>query len=128
MTTIEAYDLAIKKVKELKKNGIDFTSRASRSATDKKTIEKYSGPERISPEKWIHVTFKITNKWQALKIHEAANYLGMCGITFDTGGTVDQRDWELDWSFKYMKKKDKDRREARETVEDILNDFTDKTK
>lgn len=128
MTTIEAYDLAIKKVNELKKNGIDFTIRPSKLQNDKKTIKEFNTPERISPERWVHITFKVLNKCQALEIHEAANYLGMCGITFDVGGTTDTRNWEFDWSFRYTGKEDEDRRESRETVEDIISDLADKKK
>lgn len=124
MTITEAHEFALGKVAELRDNGIetiikkyDLTSPGGQSA-----VRKYDGEiTRIHPEKWVKVTFKNVDKEQVIKIHEAANYLGMCGIAFDTGGYHGCRNWELDWSFRYTGKEDEGWREAREDVEDMIN-------
>jgi len=121
MKTIEAYEFTLKKIEELLSTGIEITKRKSKSINDQEVINKYSGSERIPPEKWLHISFKINDKFQSIKIHEAANYLGMCGIRFDTGGCSNCRDWELDWSFRYTGKEDEDWRDARDEVENIIS-------
>ena len=120
MTPIEAFGLTFSKVKELEESGIKLTVKPSKSRTNPETVKKYNQPDRIPPVYWINVSFTIENNAQAMKIHETANYLGMCGIRFDTGGWSKGRDWELDWSFKYTGKEDEDWRDAREDVEDMI--------
>jgi hypothetical protein len=72
----------------------------------------------------LHVSFKIKSENDGVKIHEMANYLGLCGICFDTGGCSVCRDWELDWSFRYVKgDEDWEWREARERVEEFISQF-----
>jgi len=121
MTTIGAYELTLDRVRELKEYGIKVKIRPCDSRDDKELIKEYSQPESIPPEKWVNVSFEISNIGEAMRIHEAANYLGMCGITFDSGGCSDHRDWELDWSFSYTGKEDEGWREARDEVEDLIN-------
>src|SRR4030042_173796 len=94
-TPIEAFEFTITKVWELKESGIDVKIKIQRS---KNKWDKKCG---IPPEKWVCVTFKIKNKCQSEKILEVANYLLLCGISFDSGGCKKYRDWELDWSFRY---------------------------
>jgi hypothetical protein len=122
MTPIDAYHLTLSKILELKENGINVEIIPTKSRIDKKLIERFNQPERIPPEKWVSVSFKIKNHMDAVKIHEMANYLGMCGIRFDTGGCLNCRDWELDWSFKYVKGEDNlDWKDDREIVEDLIS-------
>jgi len=116
MTPIEAYELALEKVEELKEAGIEVIVRPKISASS--YIEE---PNGIPPDKWVLVTFKFSHKIQAEKVHEAANYLGMCGMRFDVGGTKEYRDWELDWSFQYTGKEDEEWRDARDEIEDRIN-------
>lgn len=106
MTTTEAFYFTLEKVNELKSNEIDIEIKPSNNRKDVGIIEKYNGPERISPELWCHVSFTFKDNASADKILKTANYLGMCGISFDTGGMSGGRDWELDWSFKYTKGKE----------------------
>jgi len=120
MTTIEAHQLTFKKIKELEKSGISVEIKPSKSRESSEMIKKYNNPGRVPPEYWFFVTFFIDNNAQAMKIHEAANYLGMCGITFDTGGCCNYRDWELDWSFRYTGVEDEKWRDARDSVEDMI--------
>ena len=100
MTPVEAYECALVKVWELHEAGIEVKIRESRSRTSASALEKYGGvPGRIPPDKWIHVTLKPKTDDDYNKIREAANYLGMAGMRFDTGGGCGGLDWELDWSF-----------------------------
>ena len=120
MDVLNAYEIALEKLEELKEEGIKVKMIPSRSRSDKDAIEEYSTPENLPADKWYHVTLEFKNETQRIKIIEAANYLGMCGITFDSGGWSNYRDWELDWSFRYKNKEDENRRNMREAVEDII--------
>jgi hypothetical protein len=123
-TPIDAYEYTIKKVNILKKSGIDVIITPCKSRTDLECVKKYNGPDRIPPDKWVNISFQISDKAQAIKIHKVANYLGMCGIRFDTGGCSSCRNWELDWSFSYQKGKEHwDLIDAREEVEDMINEM-----
>ena len=124
MTVIEAYNFTMQKVNELKDSGIEVIMKPTRSRDNPDTVAKYNKPDRIPPELWYHVTFKIIDANATQKVHEAVNYLGMCGIGFDTGGWKDGRDWELDWSFTYHKgEEDWVARDARDEVEDMINNW-----
>ena len=121
MTTIEAYRFAMIKVNELKESGIQVIIKPSQSRDNKEIIKKYDKPDRISSELWNHITFENLNTIQAQKIMEIGNYLGMCGITFDTGGFIGHRDWEFDWSFSYKQGEENWQwRDAREDMEDMI--------
>ena len=122
MTPLEAFELTIEKIKELQKNGIEIEITPSISREFEDTIRKYKGkPGRIDPEHWVNVAFRTTDKSEMIKINELANYLGLVGVSFDTGGYLGYREWELDWSFKYTGKENEEWREARQTMEDIID-------
>ena len=122
MTTIDAYYFTMNKVNELKEGGIEISIKPSRNINDKDTIEKYKDHDGIPLKLWTYVTFKVTDTTQVQKIIEMTNYLGMCGITFDISGEIGERDWEIDWSFKYTEgKEDWEWRKNIEEVEDIIN-------
>lgn len=129
MDITEAYYFTMDKVKELRDGGIDVLIKSSSSKNNPDTVKKYNRPDRISPDLWHHVSFQISDLEQYQKIHEAANYLGLCGIGFDTGCGCGSSDWELDWSFRYKKgEEDWDWRDAREDVKDMAeNIFYKKT-
>ncbi len=97
-TPIEAFEFTLTKVWELKESGIGVTIEPQ-----KKLDTDWDKEIGLPPEKWVCVTFKIKNKEQAEKILEVANYLLLAGITFDSGGCKECRDWELDWSFRFKK-------------------------
>lgn len=121
MTTEEALAFTLNKVDELKELGIKVINKPCLSKDNPKTIKKYSNPENTKPNTWIHISFRTTDGKHLMAIHEAVNYLGMCGITFDTGGCNGQRDWALDWSFSYKEgSEDWIRRNARDDLEDTL--------
>lgn len=113
MTKTEAYELTLEKIAELKKAGVSVTTRSPH-------LLKGGTADDLPHEKWLHITFDVTDVAHLMKVNEAANYLGMCGIGFDTGGWQDYRDWELDWSFNYTGKEDEQWRDAREEVEELL--------
>ena len=102
-TPIEAYEYTLNIVEILKSKGIEVFIKPSNSRNNKETIKKYSGPECILPEKWLHVTFKVKNPNDANLVFEEASNLFKLGIGFDTGGWFEGRDWELDWSFSFTK-------------------------
>jgi len=103
MTPIEAYEVALVKVWELRESGIEIKIRESRSRSSASALEKYGGlPERIPADKWIHVTFLPKTEKDYNKISEQMNILAMAGMRFDTGGGCGGLDWELDWSFIYV--------------------------
>lgn len=123
MTITEAHQFTMDKVIELENAGIKVNIKPSRGREIESTVKKYGdNPECVPINLWYHVTFVAENEAEKMKVHNAVNYLGMCGITFDTGGCCNQRDWELDWSFRYEKgEEDMERRDARDMVEDIIN-------
>lgn len=127
MTPTEAYEFAMESVYDLKKKGgIKVTIVPSKSKQNQETVSKYNLIDRIPPELWIHITFKFETNEERIKIFEMGSYLGLCGISFDTGGCCNSRDWEFDWSFKYKEGDENwDKRNAREDLEDtILGNMT----
>ena len=124
MNTIEAFYFAISKVNELKKQGIKVEITLYRKVDEieeKELRDKYSKPENIPFENWCNINFSKITKEQAIEINEMANYLGMCGITFDSGGCIKSRDWEFDWSFSYIKGSENwEWKETRESVEEMI--------
>lgn len=124
MTPIEAYYFTLEKVNELEESGISVAINSTSSKDDIALTEKFETPNNIPSKYWVNVSFEIENDDQAEKIHEAANYLGLCGIRFDMGGTENHRDWELDWSFYYQKGEENiEWNVARENVENMIKRF-----
>lgn len=129
MTPIQAYELTLKKIEELKKSGIKVSIRPSESQNDFHIINQCaSDPERIPPIKWVHVGLTYKDQGQLIKISDMADYLGLCGIYFDTGGWTGYRDWELDWSFRYTGKENEEQRDARHQMEENIEKISKKIK
>lgn len=105
----KAYDYAMREVEKLREFGIKVQitiPKRVKKGNYRDTVEKYHPPERLSVDKWRHVTLFPT-KEQVDLVHDAVCKLFKKKITFDTGGGCDGgRDWEMDWSFKYTKEKD----------------------
>ena len=94
MTTLEAYNTTIETINNLKKDGVEV------EIQKKYNINK--NLENELPSKfWMQVNFINLTEHQADKIIDAAKQLNNLGIQFDAGGFENQRDWELDWSFRY---------------------------
>lgn len=117
MTPIEAYKLTLHKIEELKGEDIEITATLCPSKDNKEE------PNGIPREKWIHIIFLIKNESDIIKINKTADYLGMCGITFDISGNKGCRNWELDWSFSYTGKEDEEWRDKRNEVENLINNL-----
>jgi len=118
----EAHEFALEKVKELMDGGIQVTMTAPELAKDKKAIAEAKERRAIPSEKWIRISFQNLDEIECLKIFEAGNYLGLCGISFDCGGFDKGRDWELDWSFEHRHGEERTEWiEAREVMEDNIN-------
>lgn len=125
MTANEAFDFGLAKIDELKREqGInikvipyDFTRDHA-----KKYLEEPLEEHQASTDKWCRIHFKnpMTER-QKEEISEIGNYLNLVGISFDSGGCEKGRDWEWDWSFKYVGKNNQEAREARDQLEDLLN-------
>lgn len=123
MTTNEAYEETIGIVEELRVSGIRVEIKASTHRSDVELVVKYSRPERVAPEKWVQVYFFPVNDEQRSAITEKAMRLGWMGVGFDTGYTgarSGQRDWYLDFSFRYTAQYDSLLEDRRNMVEDLL--------
>ena len=125
MTTDEAYAETLQAVEVIREAGVDVQVTPYSRRDDPELIAKYSGPEHVSHDKWVNVTFRAKTDEQANLIHEKAKKLSWLGIGFDTGGGFGCRDWELDWSFSYTGKSDSDREAARDEVEDMVQSMDD---
>lgn len=123
-TLLEALELTLETLGDLKASGIDVMLTPSRGRQNKETVDKYDRPDRLKPCWWLHATMKPADKAQGSKIFEEAENLRRYGIGFDTGGGMGCRDWELDWSFRLGCANSADLEsmsEGREVVEDILD-------
>ena len=127
MTPNEVFDFGLAKIDELRQEqGInikvipyDFTSNHA-----KKYLEEPLEEDQASTDRWCRIKFKnpMTDE-QKEKFRELGNYLNMVGISFDSGGCKEGRDWEWDWSFKYVAKDNQEAREARDQLEDLLGEY-----
>ena len=120
MTTDEAYDMTMAVVKELQSEGIRVEMKPSKSRDNPETVAKYSGPERVKPDKWFHVSFYPENDFQRKSISREVKHLGWLGIFFDNGGGMGVTDWELDWSFKYTGQPDGEIEDRRDMVDHMV--------
>jgi hypothetical protein len=117
----EAYDYAMEIVEELRATGITVTLKPTKSRNDPECVAKYSGPDRVRPERWFHVTFSSSTPQQSVAIREKQTQLGWLGIHFDSGGMVGKRDWEFDWSFKYVGAPDGNREQSVNQTNDLID-------
>jgi hypothetical protein len=108
MTANEAYDEVMAVVGVLKARGVGVEIEPAKSRTNVELVAEYSGPERVAPDRWVHVHLFPDTVEQKEAIAVAREKLCRMGIGFDTGGWAGCRDWELDWSFRYRAKADSD--------------------
>ena len=123
MTTDEAYAEVMKAVKDIEKAGVVVEITPTKQGDDPKLVARHSGPEHVSPDKWVSVEFLPKTDAHLELIHRKAKELGWLGIGFDTSGAVGCRDWQVDWSFQYTRRPDGDREASRDEVEDMLQDM-----
>lgn len=96
---IEAYNHALGVVIDLAASGIPVELKPSGSRKNPEAIADYSGPERLRPEKWLHIKLKPLTTEEVRLVEEKLDELRARGTNFDTGGGMGERDWEFDWSF-----------------------------
>ena len=121
MTPIEAYELTLSKIGELKQEGIKVKITPSRSREDEEIVKEFDGHfQRIPADKWLHVSFESLTIEQANIVNGISTELGTMGIRFDTGGFGTERDWELDWSFKFTGEDEKEWKESKNEVEEMI--------
>ena len=98
MNINEAYDFLMKKVDELKEQGIEVLIKDSIVTPDAK--EKYNKPDRLPSTEWKTICLGLQCEGDLGKVREIEHLCNMVGIYFDTGYGGGQREWEIDWSFR----------------------------
>lgn len=99
MNVNEAYDHTLTVVDEIKEAGVKVEIKPCSSRDNEDLVKKYDVPNRISSDKWIHVSFFPKGKEEIDLVFEKGRALRALNICFDSGGGCGSRDWELDWSF-----------------------------
>lgn len=100
MNLQEAYNKVFEVIKELEQKNIQVRILPSNEQNNLELIEKYGySPNRLKPEKWVHVAFKPKDKEEKELIYKKSTDLLNLGISFDTGSGWGMIDWEIDWSF-----------------------------
>ena len=118
MTTLEAYELTMEKIDELKNDGLEvYFKKYPEDLIDQEIINKYNDNEHIPYQYWKDVTFKNVDKIEKQKINNVLSYLSLCGICFDLYGGLNERTWQLDWSFKYTGKTNDEWMENNDSLE-----------
>lgn len=119
MTGNEAHAIVMAAVEELQASGIKV--KVTPVFARPSTLRKYGGGgERAIPEKWCCVDFFPTTQEQWAAILKAGKQLSWRGIHFDTGGCVDRRNWELDWSLRATGTPNGDYEAGMSGVEDVI--------
>lgn len=108
--TYNAYETTISVINELHEvYGIEVEIKPPRCVRERNNdINRFNrlvndsiGDSRIDWRLWRNVQFKNMTSQQLQVIHEKREYLGMAGISFDTGCGCGSLDWEVDFSFRY---------------------------
>ena len=103
MKLIDAYKMTLESIEFLKSKGLKVEINESKSRSDTDITSKYKSPDRLPPDKWIHVSIEIPDDKDLQKlIFDEQRKLMNNNISFDTGSGCGVRDWELDWSFHIM--------------------------
>jgi hypothetical protein len=118
MNINEAYQKVMDAVLELKNMGVEVAIRPSRSKSN--ASEKYVGEEFLSVDKWVHVEFRPKNQTEYAFVSDYKKHLNWAGITFDSGGMGNCRDWEIDWSLRANDGPDGEAQDRQEAVEEIM--------
>ncbi len=122
MTAIEAYQNTLNRIQEMREVGIKNKITPCNVRNDLEIVARYSGPERIGPEKWVHVELYPSNETEKAIIYHHTSELNLMGIQFDTGGCDGERDWELDWSFFYAGQFNAEKEKAHREIEDLITE------
>jgi len=117
----KAYQMVMDAVLLLKNSGIKTEITDSRGRAN--PPQQYVGDGFLSVDKWVHVSFTFNNEAERRSVADSKRMLGKWGITFDSGGAGNQRDWEIDWSLRIQE--DPDKQPLQETVEEVLLELGD---
>ena len=121
MTALEAYELTLEKIDELKNDGIKVSFKNyPKDLINNEILNEYNDKEHIPHQYWKDVTFKNVDEIEIEKISETLNYLSLCGISFDLYGCCGERTWQLDWSFRYTGKINDEWRDEKDQLESML--------
>jgi hypothetical protein len=107
MELLDAYEFTLAHVKELMEKGTQIRMEIPFLAKDKKVIEASKKEGGIPSDKWVRICFQNLDETRKYKVLEAENFLSLFGISFDCGGCLNEREWEIDWSFRYDKGEEK---------------------
>ncbi len=114
MDIIEAYDRTLAAAEELHASGVELCIDPSKSDSIEVT-------DQLPRQMWVNINFFPKNKGQVCAITNQANKLGELGITFDAGGSVGNREWSIDWSFRVHDGPDREWEVARTEMEDMIS-------
>jgi len=120
MNLNEAYQYTLDTIEGMRNSGMQIKMVPSKSRNNKGTVKKYDRPDRLSQDKWFHVTFYPKTDAHRELIQDMRKALGWLCIVFDTGGGSCERDWELDWSFHLEEMPDSDREVLQDEVEKMI--------
>ena len=123
MNVLEAFDFTMGVVDDLKAEGVLVESRAPKSMNNPRLVEKYSGPDHLPVDRWLHVEFEISGEQDVDRVYDAAKRLGWMGISFDTCGNDCSLAWSLDWSFGVGDGPEDGRDETLDEVRDLQDKF-----
>ena len=112
MTILEGYQRVLDAAEELRRSGIPV------AITPTQQDDAKDAP--LPREKWVIIVFTVKTADEVAAINKKADLLGAAGIVFDMSGGKDDREWEVDWSLKVLKKPDKGWEHARAHMEKTL--------
>lgn len=101
-TIVEALEITLSTVKELKKEGVKVDI-MPHTLDPEGNVEVTVTSKNLPIEKWCHVGLRCFTPTQQRLLQNSEDNLHKLGISFDTGSGFGQRDWELDWSFALQK-------------------------
>ncbi len=113
MDIIEAYDRTLAAAEDLHASGMELCVAPSKS-------DSLEAGDQLPRQMWVNINFSPKDKGQVRAITDQANKLGELGITFDTGGSVGNREWSIDWSFRVQDHPDREWDVARTEMEDMI--------
>ena len=125
MTPLEAHAIAVESLRELESIGVVVRRTPSKSKDRPECVAKYSGPDRLPPHLWEHVSMFPVGEEQTNSITDHRKALNWRGIVFDTGGCAAQREWELDWSFQVKETPDGEVDARQDAVEEMIQGWED---
>lgn len=113
MDILKAYEETLAAARDLRPYGIEVEITPSKAPARQKE-------DPLPRDKWVDITFRFKTRQQADIVKKRADELGWAGITFDTSGTKNEREWQIDWSFQINPVPDGEWEARREDLEDMI--------